>query len=230
MSRVLFIEKKLRNEKLGIMYLSAVLKQKEHKTLMVQTDEEDIDKVIQKFKPDFLAYSIATGEHRYALKLNLELKQKYPNVISIFGGPHATFFPEMVDEQGVDFIVIGQGEKAIVDIVEERIKEKLTKVPLMEDLNSLPFPDRGLLYRYDEFKNNPVKNIITQRDCPYNCAYCYNHLWRELYKEETNKMFQRKTVGRTVREAKEIKEKYFVERFSLIDDNFIGIGEENGRK
>ena len=40
--RVLFIEHQLRNEKLGIMYLSAALKSKGHHADLVQADKEDL--------------------------------------------------------------------------------------------------------------------------------------------------------------------------------------------
>ena len=53
--RILFIEHNLRNEKMGIMYLSASLKHRGHITDLVQTDKEDLSYKIRNFKPDFVA-------------------------------------------------------------------------------------------------------------------------------------------------------------------------------
>lgn len=226
MAKVLFIERKIRDEKQGLMYLSAVLKEKGHETEVVQTEEEDIFSIIEKFNPDFFAYSICTGEHKHALELNSQLKQKYPGKLSIFGGPHVTFFPEIANEEGVDYAVIGEGEEAIIDIVNGS-KQKIIKKPLIRDINSLPLPDRSLMYKYDRLKNNPMKNIITQRDCPYSCTYCYNHIWRELFKDEKEKLFQRKDVDYVIKEIKDIQQQSPVKKILIQDDNFIGIGEKN---
>ena len=222
MSNILFIEKKMETEKLGMMYLSAYLKERGHNTELVQTDEEDIFEAIERFKPNVFAYSTCTGEHRHALKTNEKIKKRYPKILSVFGGAHPTFFPEIANEKDVDFVVIGQGEEAMIEIIEGKTKQKIIKKPLMENLNSLPIPDREILYKYDAFRNNPMKNVITQRDCPYDCTYCHNHLNRELFKDEKHKMFQRKTVDYTIKEIENIKKNYPLERILFIDDSFLG--------
>ncbi len=221
MSKVLFLEKKLRNEKLGLMYLSSALKNAGHDTKLTQTDVEDIYDTVKEYKPDFIAFSISTGEQDYALKTSRNIKNSYSNVKSIFGGPHPTFFPEIAHESGVDYVVCGPGEKTIVDIVEGKTSEIVTKSPLIKDINKLSHPDRDIIYRFDDFRNNPMKNVITQRDCPYSCAYCYNHGWRELFASEKSKMFQRKSVSKTIDEIKQIKNNYPLEKILFIDDSFI---------
>jgi len=40
-------------------------------------------------------------------KFNYELKQKL-DFVSVFGGPHPTYFPQVVNEPGVDYIVRGE--------------------------------------------------------------------------------------------------------------------------
>src|SRR3989344_5500126 len=160
MSNILFIEKKMETEKLGMMYLSAYLKERGHNTELVQTDEENIFEAIERFKPDFFAYSTCTGEHRYALKTNEKIKKRYPKILSVFGGAHPTFFPEIANEKDVDFVVIGQGEEAMIEIIEGKTKQKIIKKPLMENLNSLPIPDREILYKYDALRNKKISKKI----------------------------------------------------------------------
>jgi len=86
--------------------------------------------------------------------------------------------------------------------------------------DSIPFPDRELFYRYDEFKENPMKNIITMRDCPYSCSYCYNHSWKRMYKGQPYYM-KRRSVDNVIAEAKQLKRAYFTSRILFVDDNFI---------
>lgn len=220
--RVLFIERNLRNEKLGIMYLSASLKSHGHHADLIQIDKEDIDLKIQEYKPDFIAFSITSGEHVFALKVARDIKQRY-GIPNIFGGPHCTFFPEIAKEPGVDFVVQGQGEAAILDVVEGRIKPGLHKSDMAQMLDSFQFPDREIFYQYSEFRDNPIKNVITSRACPYRCAYCYNHSQIELTKMdgETKQWFNRRTVDNVIEEIKGIRENYKLEKIIFIDDSFI---------
>ena len=76
-------------------------------------------------------------------------------------------------------------------------------------------------------RDNPMKNIITQRDCVYSCSYCFNHAWREVFKNEKGKMFQRKSIDYVIRETRDIKQKWGLEKVLFLDDNFIGPGKKN---
>ncbi|MDD5434797.1 MAG: radical SAM protein [Nitrospira sp.] len=218
MARVLFIESNLRNEKLGIMYLSAVLKQKGHSTRLCWYEKEDIDDLINAFTPDFIAFSVMTGTHRRLFEIAGDIKKRYRIKIMI-GGPHATFFHNEISEDTADYIVVGQGEKAILEIVEGRATERVVKYDFL-DLDNIPFPDRSLFYHYKEFADNPMKNIVTCRDCPYSCAYCYNHSWKGMFKQQKSFM-QRRSVDNVIAKAKELKDNYHLEKILFIDDNFL---------
>lgn len=224
MAKILFVKKRARVEELGIMYLSAMLKKNGHQTDMIQTELEDIDEKMVSFKPDFVCYSICTGEQKFALEINNALKEKY-RFKSVFGGPHCTFFPEMANEKNVDFWIMGQGEIAILDVIEGREKNKIVHNPLIEDINEIPFPDREIFYKYDDFRKNPMKNVVTSRDCPYSCSFCFSHLWREIHKNESRKFFQRRTVDNVIEEIKQIRENYPLEKVQFNDDNFLPVGD-----
>jgi anaerobic magnesium-protoporphyrin IX monomethyl ester cyclase len=218
MAKILFIESDLRNEKLGIMYLSAALKQAGHDTRLCWLEREDIHALMASYAPDFVAFSLVTGTHRALLTLAAELKKSY-GVRVVAGGPHVTFFPGEIAPEAADYLVIGQGEKALVDIVEQRVDERIVSYPLA-DLDALAFPDRELFYRFAEFRDNPMKNVITCRDCPYSCSYCYNHTWKEKFHGEPH-FLQRRSVGNVLAELAAIKGSCPVEQFLFIDDNFL---------
>ncbi len=220
--RVLFIERNLRNEKLGIMYLSASLKANGHHADLIQIDKEDIDQKIASYQPDYIAFSITSGEHIAALKTAHDIKQRY-HIPNIFGGPHCTFFPEIASDPVTDYVIQGQGEQAILDVVEGRVSKGLHKADMTKSLDSFPFPDRDIFYQYAEFRDNPIKNVITSRSCPYRCAYCYNHSQIELTKidHETKEWFNRRSVDNVIEEINEIQANYRLEKIIFIDDSFI---------
>ena len=220
--RVLFIERTLRNEKLGIMYLSASLKAAGHHADLIQTCKEDLDAIIHEYRPHFVAFSVTTGEHRGALETAWYTKQRY-GIPNIFGGPHCTFFPELAYESDVDFVVQGQGERAIVDVVEGRVAPGFVKADPPSQLDDLPIPDRDIFYKYNNFRDNPMKNVITSRACPYKCAYCFNHSQLALAQMDgqTGQWFRRRSVHDVVAEINAIGDRYPLEKVLFIDDSFI---------
>jgi len=199
--RILFIFRDTKMcEQIGVMYLSAMLKKTGHSTDMINTDLEDIHKKMVAYKPDILAYYTMTGEHKYLVEFNKELKVKH-KFIAVFGGPHPTFFPEVINKEGVDIVGIGECEDAIVelaDAIEKKhsidniqnlwIKKKSGKIiknpirPIETNLDRFPHPDTELMYNGDKrIYEFGEKRFIAGRGCPYNCTYCFNHKMNELY-------------------------------------------------
>ncbi|MBU0953710.1 MAG: B12-binding domain-containing radical SAM protein [Nanoarchaeota archaeon] len=238
--KVLFVLKDLKMcERLGIMYLSAVAKQAGHQTDLIATDLEDIHKKMKEYQPDILAYSLHTGEHPQIITFNNNLKKRY-NFLSIFGGPHPTFFPEMIDSNGVDVIVIGEGEEAFVDLLNAlQKKESINNIknlwikqadgsviknpprPLLQNLDELPLPDRELIYNYDKsLFDEGEKRIISGRGCPFMCTYCFNKQMVDIYGKDWSKV-RKRSVDNIIEEVLMIKEKYPLEFIKFNDDTFI---------
>jgi radical SAM superfamily enzyme YgiQ (UPF0313 family) len=167
------------HEPLGLEYLSSALKEKGHKTkACIQSRTID---TISKWRPDFLAFQVLTGDQdRWASVASL-VKRVFP-VKTIFGGPHFLFFSK-VEQSEADYIIRGDGELAIVDVVEGRPFLNLSAI---ENLDDLPHPDRSLFYNDDfsAIKSNVIRNEISCRGCPYKCTYCYNSNkeWQEMVK------------------------------------------------
>jgi len=101
MKTVLFVEPELRTDKLGFMYLATVLMLRGHQVFVEQCKYYSIlDAAISLHNPNFLAYSVTSGNHEWYLKTNKEAKKRWPYLTSIMGGPHFTFYPEDGDDDG----------------------------------------------------------------------------------------------------------------------------------
>jgi anaerobic magnesium-protoporphyrin IX monomethyl ester cyclase len=235
---VLFIIKEIDNEPHGILRVSAALKEAGYETEMVVATEEDPVEAALRIKPDVLAYSVYTGTQRYYLDVNSRIRSQL-DVFSILGGPHPTFFPEIIEEEGVDAICIGEGEYATVDLMAalekgnpiENIPNWWVKSdgrihrnplrPLVTDLDELPFPDRDLLYRAHPLsRQRKLKPFITGRGCPYNCSFCFNEAYSQLYGGKGRRT-RRRSVGNVIRELKEVRDKYPLYFVMFLDDTFI---------
>jgi len=212
--KVLFVTKPFKIEPLGIMYLSSSAKKENHKVDIVLTSENLEDK-IREYKPDILAYSVLTGDQRFYSDLNKKIK-KINNSLSIFGGPHPTFFPEFINEEGIDIICRGEGENAFADFLNNPDNEKISNLiikkenkiisnPLdsLSNLDNLSFPDRNLVFKYPEIRDGPIKHFISSRGCPFNCSYCFNESYSTLYEGKGARVRQRE-VGSFIKEISEV--------------------------
>jgi anaerobic magnesium-protoporphyrin IX monomethyl ester cyclase len=238
--RVLFIEKQIDYEPQGIMQLSSCLKRAGHETHLAIAAQEDPIQLAREIEPDIVAYSVMTGSHQYYFDLNRQvksaLKDKAP--FSIFGGPHPTFFPEMVSEPGVDGICVGEGDEAIVDLANAlgnggikpdlpnwwlKLEDEIVRNPvrpLVQDLGDLPLPDRDLVYsKHDYSRVTPIKHFMGSRGCPYNCTYCFNHAYYQIYSRE--KRGNQRPVDQIIAEAKLVRSQWPLQQVVFIDDLFI---------
>jgi radical SAM superfamily enzyme YgiQ (UPF0313 family) len=230
------------HERLGIMTLSSVLKEHGHIVQLLLTgelgDEECITKV-QEFEPHILAYSVMTGEHNYHIDLNQMVRNHY-SCFSVFGGPHPTFRPDMIEKPSVDAICRGEGDIYFLRLI-ERIEEGKDfyntpnfwfKRPdghivrnemglLAENLDQLPFPDRRLIYDADPaLRSRGVKMFMSMRGCPYQCAYCFNHVYNDMT-EGKGRILRYRSVDSLIAEIKDVKEHYFLDRVFIDDDTFL---------
>jgi anaerobic magnesium-protoporphyrin IX monomethyl ester cyclase len=236
--RVLFVEKQIDYEPLGLLYLSSVLRQSGHEVRLSIATEKDPVAVAQEWQPDVVGYSVYTGSQAYYRDLNLRIKDAV-DVVSVFGGPHPTYFPEFVEEPGVDAICIGEAEGAILDLVEAvEAGSPLTGIenwwfkrngrvehnpirPAEDNLDTLEFPDRELLFEVDEFtRQSGIKHFITSRGCPYDCTYCFNHALAEIYRGK-GKRLRQMSVDKVIQEVKWVQERYPMQFVVFLDDLFI---------
>jgi GT2 family glycosyltransferase/pyruvate-formate lyase-activating enzyme len=105
----------------------------------------------------------------------------------LVGGPHTSVALNTIPDL-VDFVVQGEGERAILDIVEEKVNSRVVSYPRIKPLDDLPMPawdyfihlpyDWGL----DWFKEKPVFTMNTSRGCPFHCTFCsVGSIWGRNY-------------------------------------------------
>lgn len=216
--KIVFIEKKLRTDKLGILYLSRILKDAGHSVDLLQDDVDNISEYMSREKPEYVMYSVMSGDHEWFLKFNKQLKSKF-RFNSVMGGPHFTFFPEHgLYDSDINFVVQGPGEGVILDIINDKFSDKFI-VGHLPDVNSLPIPDRSILYKYDEFGKARMKRFIAGRYCLYSCKYCFNHLFKRMYQAEKSMFFQRVNPDKMIQEIEEVRDRYGLELVYFNDDD-----------
>lgn len=180
---------------IGIGFLISMLKNAGHRVLfrdnyLFKYDLPDAH-FLNSNKIDYYGIYLNTicFRHANAVMHRLEYlrKSKQWKGKIIVGGPHTTVAPHTIPDF-VDFVVQGEGEQAIVDIVEEKVSQRIVRYPRIQDLDILPMPAwdtfASMPYRWDcdFFQEKPVFTMNTSRGCPFRCTFCsVCSIWGKQY-------------------------------------------------
>ncbi len=245
MAKVAFVQFTM-IDNLGPMILCAELKRHGHEAEMVIAPEEPgYLRRLCASPPNIFAFSCTTGTHLIALKEIKRLKEAFPNALMVMGGPHPTYFPEIVQEDGLDAICRGEGEGAIVELANSveagsdfsgienlwvktdgEVKQNPLR-PLDQDLDSIASPDREFYHRYKSVRIYPSKLFIASRGCPFDCSFCFNHSLKKMYEGKGRYVRHRspenvvEEIAKVKADWKWLKTPYFADDSFLLNRNWV---------
>ncbi len=235
--RVAFIQNFF-EELTGPLILCELLEREGH-TVKFFLLERGWEKKLRAYSPEVVALSVCTGEHPRMLQVAALAKAVVnPTPLVIMGGPHSTFFPEVINHPALDAICRGAAENTFPQLLSRANGQGLPvdvdgfwvkrdneifenpPAPLLEDLDQLPIPSRKSLYQdYPFIRKMPFRKMITGRGCPHNCNYCYNHTLRKILKGK-GKYLRRRSVSHVVDEVVYLKNTFGCEFIDFNDDLF----------
>lgn len=140
---------------------------------------------------DFVGVYVNTICFRDALRMfyamdDLRKKGQWQGKI-IAGGPHTSVAPGTIPPF-VDFLVQGEGEEALLEILEGRANQRVISKHKISDPDKLPFQPWDIFTSlpYDFtcpwIELEPVFTMNTSRGCPFNCAFCsVGSIWGRQY-------------------------------------------------
>ncbi len=244
-------------ESLAAEYLSACLKEAGHETKLffeprlyrdgvvnqsflagMMNLEDKILEDMLRWRPDLAAFPTVTDNYATALRVAGKLKN-LASIPTVFGGIHVTSVPDVVvQESQVDYIVLGEGEYALLDLVKaiERNESDFeipnvwymkdgeilrTPVrPTISNLDDLPFPDKDLYYDAVPDHRRQRYLVGASRGCPYTCTYCNNSNVKRLYKGK-GKWYRRRSVENLISELSIGLAKYNFKRVYFVDEILV---------
>lgn len=211
--------------RLGSVLLSTILKERGYK---VRVFIEDISEPDWSYVEncDLVCISTITSTSIRAYKVADRLKNL--GIPVVMGGAHPSF---MAEESllHADYVVRGEGDHAITELIDylEKGTPELKDIqglsyrdgeggflhtpdrPLLQDLDSLPAPDFGLVHNW---KSTSIFPISTSRGCPFNCKFC-------SVIQMFGRQYRFKSVDTVMSELCQV-EKYSKKSAFFVDDNF----------
>ncbi|HPN31674.1 MAG TPA: radical SAM protein [bacterium] len=222
------------------MSISALLKKYNHFVDAFITDKinEEILNFLKVNNPDYIGFSIMTGNHIWAINSSEIIKNNSILSKIIFGGVHPTIFPEIIENKNVDIICQGEGEYPLLELLNNSDKKifktniknlwfkdenEIIKNDLrspMENLDELPFPDRSIYYKYKYFITKNAE-FNSSRGCPYICSFCSSKIINTITGRNKKKYFTTKSPVYFVTEIENAVKQYpFIKRINFINEVF----------
>lgn len=213
-------------------------------TYRVGLSNKEMADRIRRWSADVVVIEIPfSGWAKAAFEVVSAVKGVDRDIVTVLMGLHPSARPEdCLENSDVDFVVIGEPENTVFELVDalERDAGGFKEIdgigfvkdgvpvftsprPVIEDLDSLPFPARHLLPMERYFsvvKETPLRGeiskpwtlVVTSRGCPYECVFCTHHV-----------VWGRKWRGRSpenvVDELEKVITAYGVQQVDFLDDN-----------
>jgi anaerobic magnesium-protoporphyrin IX monomethyl ester cyclase len=195
---------------------------------------------IKRLAPEIVGITCGSVTYQRCIETAKAVKEVLPSCKVVVGGWHPSYMPDsMLQHPEIDYVVMGEGERAIVELANSITKGEdnstIAKIPglacrqgetitknapkFIENLDEVPFPARHLLpmhlyAREMEFLGvKPIDTMNVIRGCPYNCAFC-----------ETKRLWGSKcrafSPPRVVEELDHLVSNYGTKGIYFVGDNF----------
>ena len=185
---------------------------------------------------DLFCLTATSFSYKYANEIAGWLKGRFPDILRILGGCHATIQPEDFEASNFDIFCVGEGEEPIKDLVDAlQSGGDWTKIPnfitrfgtnpvrgFFRNLDDLPYHDFDITEtaKILELRKGWL-SLSFSRGCPYECTFCINHLYKKIEIGEGDKMsdyLRRRSPEKAIAELESLAVKYHVKFFNIDDD------------
>ena len=208
---------------------------------------QDFAAIIKAFNPHIVGVTCSTAIYPLGLECAQMAKMIDSGIKTIFGGVHPTLCSEeVISEKAVDFVCVGEGEEALVELCDALDHKKpvlnIRNIWLKDldnpgqiisneprpflDMNTLPaqnYQDFAQYSLYRPFDGKIYKMLHTEfsRGCVFNCFYCANHALREMLKS-SGRYHRCKDPAVAIEHIKEMVQKYGFNFIRIWDEDFTG--------
>jgi anaerobic magnesium-protoporphyrin IX monomethyl ester cyclase len=201
---------------LNFVYLAGELRKAGHEVVIydAMTKFHDLEQIREKIKtvnPDIVGSTAYTSIYKAAMDVLKIAKEIDEEITTIVGGAHPTFcYQEVFAEYSteVDFIIRGEGERTVVELVDQLTEGNIEDSSLQE-IAGLAYESKGEIvvapqrelisdldtietawdllewedYTYFMVPGSRLAAISTSRGCDHECSFCSQQkMWRQEWR------------------------------------------------
>ncbi|MEN6487267.1 MAG: radical SAM protein [Smithella sp.] len=194
---------------LGLLYLSSYASAAGYSVDVVHGRTDDL-------KLGYKHYGISATSCQYSMAKHAldRIRELQPDAIVILGGHHLNS-PQCVQEcskHGWDYLVIGEGETALREILAGKHIPGVVLGSPIQDLDRIPFPAYDKLdmslYNYPLREGLRCINIVTSRGCPFKCIFC----------SSSRSSYRQRSAENIFAEIEMLISEYHFNAFTFLDD------------
>jgi len=209
-------------------------------------EREILVEKLDEIGPDAIAFSLLSTHLHLARELTALCRERFPKVPVLWGGVHAIAATEDCFPDA-DVVSTGEGEIPMAEYLadpkrrdirglwfRDRETGEITKNPmarLIEDLDSLPFPqwgknewmiegDRITEEAMDQIYVKGHYRILTGRNCPFRCAFCVHSTTRDMMKG-LGTYCRRRSVDNVLEEIMDARKRFGIGSVLFADEIFM---------
>lgn len=224
---------------LGLLYIAAYAEQHHRDVHVMDVNAqglqfEDIEAYLSKHQPQWVGFTAVTAQIISTCAIAKMIKRVSPLSKIVVGGVHASAVPdELLENDNIDFVIRGEGEKPFFDLVDgkpfdtigglsyrgDNLLQPINHNPEakpIEDLDSLPTPAYHLVefeaYKpaIGAYKRLPSVNMTMTRGCPGKCTFC----------NSAETALRTRSAQHIVDEIEQLQARYGIREVSFYDDTF----------
>ena len=144
--------------------LFAIVKRQGFEPLLAESFSE-----VCELSPDVIFYSFMTPNRGEVYKELTRLKERFPKVLAVAGGPHPSAMPGEVLSCGFDAVVVGEAEQVMERLLKDILAGRCSGVYRGEKV-----PEINYSLSFSPY-TGPIELV---RGCPFGCTFCQvSHLF-----------------------------------------------------
>lgn len=236
---------------LGLACIGAFLRKHGYTVIFKQCfasrGEKELDSLTE-LKADVYGFQLNMVNYEKVRLVVDKIKSAKNDALTVFGGPFLTSLSEEIlsNEPLFDFIILGEGELTILELLKELEKGKkefsfvnglawrntegkiVINAPrsLINDLDTLPFPARDF---FESIPRDPRDNsmfdcvrVVSSRGCIGKCSFCCVNLYNKV---QPGKQWRGRSAQNVVDELEYLSKTFGAKIFNFSDSSF----EDPGR-
>ncbi|TET40650.1 MAG: radical SAM protein [Dehalococcoidia bacterium] len=223
---------------LSLSYLAGVLQREGIEIqildlLVAHYSAKKVREKLEEYQPQVVGVTCVTLNYPTAARILRVCKDFDPGILTIIGGPHASFALKetLLGAPWIDILVLGEGERTLVELIralekgtgfhqvsgiafreDKRVVQTGRRSPI-EDLDELPFPVRHLLPLSKYRALGAPCTVTSSRGCPFGCIFCSG---RRIFGRRVRFRHPKLVVD----EIETIHKELGFESINIVDDTF----------